>query len=66
MPPDPTDAVFSSAPNGVMLDEIKMIKGHKAGIKARAVSSESMPLGNKTKMTALERKKLGQWIDGLK
>lgn len=59
----PTDEVFKTAPQGAMFDTPAQIKGYADKIKARAVDSETMPLGNKTGMTKEERKLLGLWIE---
>jgi uncharacterized membrane protein len=58
----PTDNVFTVAPNGVMFDTPEEIKGRVDSIRQRAVSTTSMPLGNKTQMTDEERDLLGRWI----
>lgn len=58
----PTDDIFVVAPNGVMFDTPEQIKGRIDQIKQRAVSTTSMPLGNKTHMTEEEREILGRWI----
>ncbi len=60
----PTDPAFPSAPAGVTFDSPESIKAFAPRIKARAVLSASMPLGNKTGMTPEERALLGSWIDG--
>ncbi len=58
----PTDNVFVAAPNGVTFDTPDQIKGRIDLIRQRAVSTMSMPLGNKTGMTESERDLLGRWI----
>jgi uncharacterized membrane protein len=58
----PTDDIFKVAPNGVMFDTPEQIKGRIDAIQQRAVSTSSMPLGNKTHMTEEEREILGRWI----
>ncbi|MDB5099953.1 MAG: hypothetical protein JWM80_4374 [Cyanobacteria bacterium RYN_339] len=60
----PSDAQFTTAPSGLMLDTPAQIKAAADRIKQRAVDSTSMPLGNKTNMTPEERATLGQWIAG--
>ena len=45
-----------------MFDTPEQIKLQSAKIYAQAVSSQIMPLGNITKMTAQERLVLGEWI----
>ena len=47
----PTQAGFTSAPAGVVLDTPEQIHALAAQIKAVAVDSTFMPLGNATKMT---------------
>lgn len=61
----PSSAIFSQAPKGLMLDNFKTIISNADKIKAQAVNSEIMPLGNTSQMTASERQQLGQWIDQL-
>ncbi|HEY9855416.1 MAG TPA: urate hydroxylase PuuD, partial [Stenomitos sp.] len=59
----PSDPAFVSAPAGVTFDSPENIRAFAPRIKARAVLTMSMPLGNKTGMTETERAQLGQWID---
>ena len=58
----PTDKIFSAAPNGVVFDSMEDVQRHALSIKARAVDTNSMPLGNTTGMTDDERAILGAWI----
>jgi uncharacterized membrane protein len=58
----PTQAGFTSAPGGVVLDTPQQIHRLAAQIQAVAVASTFMPLGNATHMTQEERDLLGQWI----
>jgi len=58
----PSSPLFTTAPGGVMFDTPEQIKLQSAKIYAQAVSSQIMPLGNITKMTAQERLLLGEWI----
>jgi cytochrome c len=58
----PTQAGFTAAPMGIVLDTPAKIHGLAAQIKAQAVSSHQMPIGNVTKMTDAERVLLGKWI----
>ena len=58
----PTDPRFSSAPLGVALDTPEEIQARAQAIKAVAVDSRVMPLGNVTGMTDAERDLLGRWI----
>jgi len=59
----PTSPMFSAAPAGFMLDTPQLIQQHAAQIKAQAVDSQIMPLGNLTQMTPDERALIGAWID---
>jgi uncharacterized membrane protein len=59
----PTEAGFSIAPAGVLLDTPERIVADAALIRAEAVASHAMPLGNLTHMTDAERATLGAWID---
>lgn len=59
----PTDPAFPSAPAGVTFDSPQSLKAFAPRIKARAVLTMGMPLGNKTGMTDAERDLLGRWID---
>ncbi len=59
----PTDPAFTSPPLGLALETAVQASAAAAKIKAQAVDSEIMPLGNTTSMTAEERKLLGHWID---
>ncbi|PIQ23820.1 hypothetical protein COW36_13325 [bacterium (Candidatus Blackallbacteria) CG17_big_fil_post_rev_8_21_14_2_50_48_46] len=47
---------------GVAMDTPEQIKARTERIRARAVSTQSMPQGNATQMTEAERKTLGDWI----
>jgi len=49
-------------PLGVSLDSWEHVRAASARIKAVAVDSQVMPLGNPTGMTPAERQKLGAWI----
>lgn len=59
---NPTDALFTVAPNNVMFDTPEEIKAHAERINERAVVLKTMPFGNKTQMTDEERALLGAWI----
>lgn len=52
----------SPPPRGVALDSFEHVRAAAARIKAMAVDSEVMPLGNPTRMTQAERQTLGAWI----
>jgi len=60
--PRPTNAAFPSPPLGVVLDSYERARAAAARIKARAVDTETMPLGNLTQMTRAERQALGAWV----
>ncbi|HWC46138.1 MAG TPA: urate hydroxylase PuuD, partial [Casimicrobiaceae bacterium] len=58
----PTQAGITTAPKGVLLDSPAQIVANAAGIRAQAVNTHAMPLGNLTAMTDDERAKLGAWL----
>jgi uncharacterized membrane protein len=58
----PTNPAFPEPPLGVKLDEPGQIAALAPRILARAVLTETMPLGNLTGMTPEERRALGAWI----
>lgn len=57
-----THPTFVVAQGGVMYDTPEQVKAKVELIKAQAVDSKTMPLGNLTGMTDEERKVLGRWI----
>ena len=59
----PTNEAFEVAPKDVMFDTPDQIKSKAEIIRAQAVASTVMPLGNMTEMTEEERALLGRWID---
>ncbi|RMN18218.1 hypothetical protein ALQ66_00597, partial [Pseudomonas savastanoi pv. glycinea] len=59
----PTSQLFSVAPAGVMFDTPEQIQQQAPRIKAQAVTSPIMPLGNITQMTQQERELVGAWVD---
>jgi uncharacterized membrane protein len=59
---NPTSEQFRTAPGGVVLDTPDQIAERAEAIRAQAVDSTAMPLGNATGMTAEEREALGAWI----
>jgi uncharacterized membrane protein len=59
----PTEAGFTTAPQGILLDTPEHIIANAQLIKAQAVDSHAMPLGNITNMTDAQRATLGAWID---
>jgi uncharacterized membrane protein len=58
----PTSDQFTSAPGGVVLDTAEQIADRADAVRAQAVDSRAMPLGNVTEMTDEERETLGAWI----
>lgn len=58
-----TDDMFTVAPNGVMFDLPEDIARYAPRIRERAVVQQTMPMANKTGMTADEREVLRRWID---
>jgi uncharacterized membrane protein len=60
--PHPANPAFRSPPLGLVLDSYEHVSAASARIRARAVDTETMPLGNATHMTKAERQKLGAWI----
>jgi len=59
---NPTNDQFRSAPAGVVFDTTAQIAERADQIRAQAVDSTAMPLGNVTGMTEREREALGAWI----
>ena len=57
----PTDNTFNVAPAGVMFDTPEQIIAHAARIRERAVIQQTMPLGNKTNISDVERSILDRW-----
>jgi len=51
-----------SPPRGVTLDSWEHVSAASARIKAVAVDTHVMPLGNVTRITEAERQRLGAWI----
>ena len=58
----PSDVSFGVAPGGVMFDTPEQILARVARIQERAVLTRTMPPGNKTNITDVEREMLGRWI----
>jgi uncharacterized membrane protein len=59
----PTFGGFSAPPAGVLLDTPAHIIANASLMRAQAVATHAMPLGNMTNMTDGERALLGGWID---
>lgn len=60
--PKPTHEGFAEAPKGVWLESPEELRRYASLIKAQAVDSNVMPMGNETGMTDAERETLGRWI----
>jgi uncharacterized membrane protein len=58
----PTNPGVTAPPLGVVLDSYGHASALAPRIRAMAVDSEAMPLGNRTGMTREERDRLGAWI----
>lgn len=58
----PSDSTFGAGPAGVMFDTPEQIVARAARIRERAVVTRSMPPGNKTHITDVERAVLAAWI----
>jgi len=59
----PSITDFGAAPGGVSFDDPARIQALAGRIRARAVETRTMPLGNRTNMTDRERALLARWID---
>jgi uncharacterized membrane protein len=59
----PSDLSFGIAPGGVAFDTPAEIAAHAARIRERAVTTQTMPPGNKTRVTEAERAILARWLD---
>ena len=59
----PSDRTFGAAPAGVAFDTPESIAALAPRIRVRAVETQTMPLANKTGMTAAERALLARWIE---
>jgi uncharacterized membrane protein len=58
----PADRTFGPSPGGVAFDTPDQVRARADRIRIRAVDTQTMPLANKTNMTAEERALLGRWI----
>lgn len=58
----PTNPAFPKPPLNIVLDSREHVAALAPRIKAVAVDTEVMPLGNTTGMTKAEREQLGTWI----
>ncbi|MCX5743532.1 MAG: urate hydroxylase PuuD [Proteobacteria bacterium] len=59
----PSDAVFKSAPLGVMFDTPAQIQVMAPKIRYRVFELQNMPFNNQTQITSQERAELARWID---
>jgi uncharacterized membrane protein len=59
----PRQEGIATAPKGILLETPAQIVANAAAIRAQAVASRAMPLGNLTGMTEDERARLAAWID---
>ena len=59
----PSIPEFGPTPGGVSFDNPARIQALAARIRARAIETRTMPLGNRTRMTDRERALLARWID---
>jgi uncharacterized membrane protein len=59
----PSDAIYTSAPNGVKYDTPQEITSKKELILQRVVITKTMPQNNKTNMTLEERELIRCWIE---
>ncbi|MDH3375496.1 MAG: urate hydroxylase PuuD [Gammaproteobacteria bacterium] len=59
----PTQAGFSAPPKGVVFDTAGQIVGQAAQIHQQTVTTQAMPIGNLTQMTAAERAVIAAWIE---
>ncbi len=58
----PTDDIQKIAPNGIVFDTPEQIAKMSERIKFRVVQTKTMPQGNKTGITEMEREMIGRWI----
>lgn len=58
----PADENFDKPPKNVVFDTAEQIRNQAPKIRAVAVLTRTMPVGNETKMTDEERRVLGRWI----
>jgi len=61
----PHHDAFDQAPAGLMLDKMAEVKLHAPRIYQQVVASDLMPLGNESRMTEEERRKLALWLKAL-
>ncbi|MFT5260487.1 MAG: putative membrane protein [Saprospiraceae bacterium] len=61
----PTQAGFTAAPKGVLLETDEQISSQASLIHTQTVLSKAMPIGNLTQMTDDERNLVDQWFNSL-
>ena len=59
---EPANTLFDAPPGGIVLETPEEVAALRDRIRAMAVDSKVMPLGNFTGMTDEERSELGRWI----
>ena len=59
----PSDVSLGTTPAGVSFDEPEQIRALAPRIRERAVTTRTMPPGNRTRMTERERSALDRWIE---
>lgn len=60
---EPSDVSFGPMPGGVVFDTPEQIRAFAARIHERAVVTRTMPPGNTTRITEVERTLLGLWAE---
>jgi uncharacterized membrane protein len=58
----PTFAGFVQPPGGLLLDTPEQVKAAATRIHQQTIATQTMPIGNLTKMTDEERALLGKWL----
>nr|VFJ71662.1 MAG: Uncharacterized membrane protein [Candidatus Kentron sp. FW] len=61
----PRSNTFVAPPNGLILDDLTVVKATKDRIYNRAIIAKDMPLANATGMSDEERAIFGQWLEQL-
>lgn len=60
---NPSSDIFATPPKDLVLEDIESVIKNADLIKAQAIQSQIMPLGNLSQMTLQQRQQLGQWLD---
>jgi uncharacterized membrane protein len=58
----PAHPDFKEAPKDIRLETLADVRQYAPLVRAQAVQSNAMPLGNETRMSAAEREALGAWL----